>query len=56
MSDDKGKTWTISKLLQPGATGYSDMALAPDGSICIPYEQVTPKGKHNLIFRRLANP
>lgn len=49
MSEDGGKTWAVSKLLQQGRTGYSDMAAAPDGSVFILYEHVSG-GKASLTF------
>ncbi len=34
----------MSKLLQEGGTGYSDMAVGNDGTIYVLYEHVTPDG------------
>ena len=39
LSYDEGKTWQVSKLIEPGAAGYSDLAVGPDGSIYCLYER-----------------
>jgi sialidase-1 len=64
LSYDEGKTWPVAKLLQSGATGYSDIAAAPDGAIYILYEQVDnatsnegtwwKDGQRNLMFARFT--
>jgi sialidase-1 len=58
LSGDEGRTWTHSKLLLPGPTGYSDMATGPDSSVYILYEQVdmsSPEArKQNLLFTRFT--
>lgn len=49
LSYDSGKTWPVSKLLNPGRSAYSNLAILPDGSIgclyergnSIPYETIT---------------
>lgn len=38
MSDDEGKTWPIKRTIEPGASGYSDLAVLPDGTILCYYE------------------
>jgi sialidase-1 len=45
LSRDGGKTWPLSKVLEPGIAGYSDLACSPDGSIiyCL-YERAGVKG------------
>ena len=53
LSYDEGKTWPIAKLLQEGASGYSDMAVAPDGTVYILYEHVLVDGsekKYNITL------
>lgn len=56
LSLDEGMTWSHSKLLLAGPTGYSDMAASPHGDVHILYEQVdnagTPGRKQNLLFAR----
>ena len=46
LSDDDGKTWPISRVLDAGPSGYSDMAVGPDGTIYLLYEakSLEPKG------------
>lgn len=53
LSYDEGRTWPISKLLQSGGSGYSDLAAGPDGAIYALYEQVED-GKHSLMFARIT--
>ncbi len=51
LSYDEGKTWPFSKLMVEGATGYSDMAAGPNGTVYIIYEQVVSAAKkHNIIY------
>jgi sialidase-1 len=38
LSYDEGKTWPVKKSLEPGASGYSDLAALPDGTILCYYE------------------
>jgi sialidase-1 len=38
MSYDEGITWPVSKVLDPGIAGYSDLAVTPDGMIHCFYE------------------
>ncbi len=38
LSADDGKTWPISRVLDAGPSGYSDMAVGPDGTIYLLYE------------------
>jgi sialidase-1 len=46
LSDDDGKTWPISRVLDAGPSGYSDLAVGPDGTIYLLYEakSLEPKG------------
>lgn len=39
VSYDEGKTWPVNKSLEPGPSGYSDLAVLPDGTILCLYEQ-----------------
>ena len=43
LSEDGGRTWPVSKLLQPGPSAYSDLAVLPDGTILCFYESGTPE-------------
>ena len=39
VSYDECQTWTVSKLLNKGPSAYSDLAIAPDMTICCLYER-----------------
>ena len=39
LSRDEGSTWDVSKVLYPGVAAYSDLAVAPDNTICSLYER-----------------
>lgn len=39
LSYDEGETWPINKTLEAGPSGYSDLAIAPDGSLLCFYER-----------------
>ena len=41
LSDDEGDTWTVAKSLEPGLSGYSDLAVGPDGTLYCFYERGT---------------
>jgi sialidase-1 len=38
LSYDEGHTWPVSKVLEPGISGYADLAVGPYGSIYCLYE------------------
>jgi sialidase-1 len=38
LSDDEGETWPVAKVVDPGVTGYSDLAVSADGTIYCLYE------------------
>lgn len=46
MSYDEGLTWPVKKVLEPGITGYSDLAVLPDGTILCLFEKGGMKGSH----------
>lgn len=39
LSYDEGQTWPVNKTLEAGGSGYSDLAIAPDGSLLCFYER-----------------
>ena len=39
LSYDEGKTWPVAKVLEPGRSSYSDLAVLSDGTILCLYEQ-----------------
>jgi len=41
LSRDQGKTWSVSRTLQPGPSAYSDLAVLPDGTVLCFYESGT---------------
>ncbi|WP_425615383.1 exo-alpha-sialidase [Anatilimnocola sp. NA78] len=41
LSYDEGETWPIDKVLEAGPSGYSDLAIASDGSLLCFYERTT---------------
>ncbi len=48
LSYDEGETWPVSRPIEPGVSGYSDLAVGPDGTIYLIYERGTPtdRGTH----------
>ena len=48
LSMDDGMTWPYKRVIEPGVSGYSDMAAGPDGAIYCAYEDGTPtdRGTH----------
>ena len=40
LSYDEGSHWTVKRTIEPGATGYADLAVLPDGTILCLYEAV----------------
>ena len=38
LSEDDCESWTVSRILEPGPAGYSDLAQSPDGTICCIHE------------------
>ena len=47
-SADRGVTWTVERVIQPGSAAYSDLARLPDGRVALvceageesPYERI----------------
>ena len=39
LSRDDGKTWSVSRTLDPGPSAYSDLAVLPDGTVVCLYEK-----------------
>jgi sialidase-1 len=54
MSYDEGLTWPVSKVIDSGIAGYSDLAVTPDGMIHILYEGGTIPGWDNSHFKNQA--
>jgi len=47
LSYDEGETWPVEKVLEPGGSAYSDLALARDGTILCVYERASPAAPAN---------
>jgi hypothetical protein len=45
LSYDEGQTWPVSRSLEQGISGYSDLAVARDGTILCLYEASSTDGK-----------
>ncbi len=54
MSYDEGLTWPVTKALDPGIAGYSDLAVTPDGMIHVLYEGGTIPGFANSHTKNSA--
>jgi sialidase-1 len=54
LSSDEGKTWSVSRVLDPGVSGYCDLAVLPDGTICCLYERGSRDGKSFYATRALT--
>jgi sialidase-1 len=39
LSEDGGETWIAKRVIEPGYSGYSDLAALPDGTILLLYER-----------------
>jgi len=55
LSYDGGNTWPVQKILNSGASGYSDLAVGPDGTIYCLYETNTVgKGfNYSLVLKKI---
>jgi sialidase-1 len=54
LSYDEAQSWPIAKTLEKGRSAYSDLAVAPDGTIYCLYERSTPVGKRLASTLTLA--
>jgi sialidase-1 len=52
-SKDEGKTWPVSKLLHPGPSAYSDMAVLDNGNIAVLYEAGEEHPYESIVFTHL---
>jgi len=53
MSYDEGLTWPVSKVIDPGIAGYSDIAVTPDGLIHVFYEGGSIDGTGGNHFKNI---
>ena len=51
MSRDDCKSWPVSKVLEPGISGYSDLTVGHDGTIYCVYER---GGENGFAHRYLT--
>jgi sialidase-1 len=51
LSYDEAKTWPVNKVIEPGYSGYSDLAVLPDGTILCLYERGTARPEHQTLAR-----
>ncbi len=54
LSYDSGKTWPVSRLLNPGRSAYSNLAILPDGSIACLYERGKSIPYETITFARFT--
>jgi sialidase-1 len=54
LSYDEGKTWPVARVLEPGTSAYSDLAVGPDGTIYCLYERGSTDGKDHFATRALT--
>ncbi len=45
LSEDDGMTWSHKRVIEPGVSGYSDLAADADGNIYCVYEDGSPSGR-----------
>jgi len=54
LSYDEGRTWSVSRVLEPGLSGYSDLAVDSTGTIYCFYERGSTDGKNIFATRNLT--
>jgi sialidase-1 len=54
LSYDEGKTWPVSHVLEPGFSGYSDLAVGRDGTIYCFYERGSTDGQNIYATKYLT--
>lgn len=54
LSEDEGQTWPVSRTLEVGFSGYSDLAALPDGTLLCFYERGSSDGKNIYRTGRLT--
>ncbi len=52
VSSDEGKSWALMRVIDPGASGYCDLAVLPDGTALCLYEK-GGGGKRSLTLVRI---
>jgi sialidase-1 len=54
LSYDEGKSWEVSRVVEAGFSGYSDLTVGPDGTIYCFYERGSTDGKSSTRTERLT--
>jgi sialidase-1 len=54
LSYDEGETWPVTKVLEPGSSGYSDLAVTKDGVMLCLYERLGTDGESGVPSARLS--
>jgi len=54
VSYDEGKSWPIARVLHPGPSAYSCLAVLPDGEIACLYEAGREHPYESLVFARFT--
>lgn len=54
LSEDEGKTWTASRAIEPSFSGYSDVAVTPDGTILCLYGKGGKKEFGGFAFGQIV--
>jgi len=52
LSYDECQTWPVSRMLNEGPSAYSDLAIAPDMTVCCLYERGSEHAYEKLTFAR----
>ncbi|WP_316811827.1 sialidase family protein [Pedobacter heparinus] len=55
ISNDEGQSWPVTKIIDPGTSGYSDVAIGTDGTIYCLYETNADPGRnfnYSLVLKR----
>jgi sialidase-1 len=54
LSTDGCRSWPVSRVLNEGGSGYSDLDVAADGTVLCLYEASEPGASHSRGLLRLA--
>ena len=54
LSPDEGKTWPVSKVIHAGPAAYSCLAMLPDGSVGLLYEQGEQNASEKISLARFT--
>ncbi|WP_038160791.1 sialidase family protein [Verrucomicrobium sp. BvORR106] len=54
LSEDEGKTWAVSRAIEPSFSGYSDVAVTPDGTILCLYGKGEKKEFGGFAFGQIV--